>query len=158
MRAVASWHWHPAPSFGTLRSMIGASKLCGFGWLTGALLALALVLALDARADPPALTRGRILFLHCASCHDISAAASPKIGPSLWHIIDRPVAGLEGFRYSTALKTQDFRWDRVHLDRWLADPGAMVPGTSMPFGGIGDPADRQALIDFLAETSSSEPN
>ncbi len=111
--------------------------------LTGELTGVAAVHAGDD------LTRGRILFLRCASCHDIGAAPSAKIGPSLHDVVGRKVASLPGYPYSSALRSQDFDWDAAHLDRWIRNPSEVAPGTVMAFAGIADEADRRALIEFL---------
>jgi cytochrome c len=95
------------------------------------------------------LSRGRILFLRCASCHDIGAASSAKIGPDLRGIVGRKVASLPGYAYSAALRSQDFDWDASHLDRWIRNPNEVAPGTMMAFAGIADEADRRAIIEFL---------
>jgi cytochrome c len=47
------------------------------------------------------------------------------------------------------MKAQDFVWDEAKLDRWLAGPEDVVPGTAMAFGGLPNPADRKAVIDYL---------
>ena len=39
-------------------------------------------------------------------------------------------------------------WDRPTLERYLVDPEAVVPGTTMPFQG-GSAAERAAVIDWL---------
>jgi cytochrome c len=93
--------------------------------------------------------RGKILFLRCASCHDLTTAPSPKIGPNLQGVYGRRVASLEGYKYSAALASADFVWDAAHLDAWLTNPNAVAPGTAMAFAGIPDAADRQALISYL---------
>jgi cytochrome c len=93
--------------------------------------------------------RGRILFLRCASCHDISATASPKIGPNLAGVVGRRAGSLPGYGYSPAMKAQSFVWDEDHLDRWLTKPNDLVPGTAMAFGGVPSKADRDALIAYL---------
>jgi len=95
------------------------------------------------------LSRGRILFLRCASCHDIGASPSAKIGPNLRGIVGRKVASLPGYSYSAALRSQDFEWDAAHLDRWIRNPTQVVPGTMMAFAGIPDESDRRAIIEFL---------
>ena len=40
-------------------------------------------------------------------------------------------------------------WSRERLDAFLANPDAFVPGTTMSFAGISEPAARSKLIDFL---------
>jgi cytochrome c len=95
--------------------------------------------------------RGRLLFLRCASCHDISATASPKIGPNLKGVFGRRAGGLVGYAYSPAMTSQSFVWDQATLDRWLTRPSDVVPGTAMAFGGVASEADRAALIAYLRE-------
>lgn len=102
-----------------------------------------------ASASPP--SRGKLLFLRCASCHDISSAASPKIGPNLAGVYERRAGSLAGYSYSPALASASFKWDAPTLDRWLAKPSDVVPGTAMAFGGISSEADRQALISYLRQ-------
>ncbi len=98
-------------------------------------------------AEP--FARGKILFLRCASCHDISTTTSPKIGPNLMGVVGRKAGGLPGYAYSSAMKRQTFVWDEPHLDLWLASPSALVPGTAMAFAGLPSQADRKAVIDYL---------
>jgi cytochrome c len=93
--------------------------------------------------------RGKILFLRCASCHDVTTMPSAKIGPNLHGVVGRRVASLEGYKYSPALKAADFVWDAPHLDAWLTNPNALAPGTAMAFAGVPDAADRQAIISYL---------
>jgi cytochrome c len=99
--------------------------------------------------------RGKILFLRCASCHDATTSASAKIGPNLRGVVGRQVASLAGYRYSAALKAQNFVWDHAHLDAWLTNPNALVPGTAMAFAGMPDAADREAVIGYLAAQSDA---
>jgi cytochrome c len=103
-----------------------------------------------------ALSRGRILFLKCASCHDVSPSASAtstsaKIGPNLYGVLGRRVAAQQGYPYSKALRAQDFTWDTSHLDQWLTNPNAVAPGTAMAFAGIPDAADRREIIAYLSK-------
>ncbi len=116
------------------------------------LLVSTLVFSLPVRASDE--TRGKILFLRCASCHDISEASSAKIGPNLAQVYERKVASLPGYQYSPALRAQDFLWDSAHLDAWLTNPNSVAPGTMMAFAGLADPADRQAVIAYLRQQSA----
>ncbi len=110
---------------------------------------LAALLGAHAAAAATSGGRGRLLFIRCASCHDISAAASPKIGPNLLGVIGRKAGGLPGYDYSPAMKRQSFTWDEATLDRWLTRPSDLVPGTAMAFAGLPDAADRAAIIAYL---------
>ena len=90
-------------------------------------------------------------YAKCYSCHSLETGRQLE-GPSLHKVVGRPVAAEPGFPYSPAL-TQfaqtNPRWTRELLDRFAADPEALVPGTSMNFHGMSDPAERQVLLDYL---------
>jgi cytochrome c len=93
--------------------------------------------------------RGKLLFLRCASCHDISAAQSMKLGPNLMGVYGRKSGSLPGYRYSAAMQQAHLVWDAPTLDRWLTNPNALVPGTAMAFAGLPGEDDRQAVIAYL---------
>ena len=48
-----------------------------------------------------------------------------------------------------ALKNAKLKWDDATLDKWIAAPMAMVPGTMMSFPGLKDPAKRAEIIAYL---------
>ena len=101
----------------------------------------------ETSAEPAA--RGKLLFLRCASCHDISSSPSAKTGPNLAGVFNRRAGSLPGYAYSSAMKAQTFSWDEPHLGRWLTRPTDLVPGTAMAFAGLPNAADRSALIAYL---------
>ena len=118
--------------------------------IAGVGLALSISLGAHGQSEVPSPARGRVLFLRCASCHDISDQASLKIGPNLKGIVGRVAGSQPGFAYSAAMKSKSFTWTPAMLDRWLIQPDAVVPGTIMAFEGMPNEADRKALIAFLA--------
>jgi cytochrome c len=124
--------------------MSGPSKRIG---LVIAAVCAEILLAGPAGAQSAA--RGRILFLRCSSCHDISSGPSPKIGPNLKDVVGRRAGSLPGYTYSSAMKAQTFVWDPEHLNLWLQNPSALVPGTAMAFAGLPSETDRQAVIAYL---------
>ncbi len=107
------------------------------------------------RAEPAATEqaalRGKILFLRCASCHELVPSGIKRIGPSLKGVVGRKAGSLADFPYSPAMKATDFVWDDTMLDRWLEKPGAVVPGTAMAFAGLPNEVDRQAVIAYLRQ-------
>ena len=113
-------------------------------------------------AESPALKRGRILFLQCTACHDLTAAQQAasatasiqKVGPSLQGVIGRRAGSLGNFAYSAALRDSRLNWDEATLDRWLEKPTALVPGTAMVYVGMPRAVDRQVLIAYLASVKS----
>jgi len=106
--------------------------------------------AAAASASPEQLRRGQRLFLRCSACHDLTDATVARIGPNLSGVVGRKAGTLADYHYSAALKNSSLVWDAATLDRWLTDPAALVPGTAMAFGGLPNPADRQAIIAYLA--------
>jgi cytochrome c len=112
---------------------------------------LALALTAHAMEPAPSAARGRLQFLRCASCHDISSTPSAKIGPNLKGVYGRKAGSLAGYSYSPAMKAADFTWDEAHLDRWLTQPTSLVPGTAMAFAGVPSAADRAAIIAYLRD-------
>jgi cytochrome c len=71
-------------------------------------------------------------------------------GPSLANLWGKRVATISDFgRYTDALKKTEIVWDENTLYAWVADPQAMVPGTTMTFRGVQNDETRANLIAFL---------
>lgn len=105
-----------------------------------------------ASASAPA-SAGERAFQKCYSCHALGDTDEGAQGPSLKGILDRPVARWPGYEYSPALRAyanQQPRWTREALDAFLADPQGVIPDNEMGFFGLSNPAERAALIDYLA--------
>jgi cytochrome c len=79
------------------------------------------------------------------------------LGPNLYGVFGRPAASQPAYLYSRPLRESGLVWDAATLDRWLADPRAVVPGNRMTFSGERDPEKRKALIAFLRLRSASRP-
>lgn len=91
---------------------------------------------------------GKAAFQTCAMCHSDKPGVS-RLGPSLTGIFGQSSAQAGGFRYSAALSAAKLKWDRKTIDAFIARPRAVVPGTSMAYPGISDPAKRGLIIDYL---------
>ena len=98
-------------------------------------------MAQDARA-------GTVVYRRCAACH--TTTGRPSIGPPLNGVVGRTAGTVPRFAYSKAMAAGRIVWDRAALDRFLARPQGVVPGTKMGFAGISNPKDRQDLIAYLA--------
>ncbi len=114
--------------------------------IAAALLALAVSAPAHAAGDPAA---GKAVFGKCSICHS-AAAGKTAIGPSLFGVVGRKSASVEGFSYSAPMKASDKTWDEATLDTYLTNPKAMVPGTKMVFPGLSKPEDRANVIAYLA--------
>jgi len=106
-------------------------------------------LAADAAPTEAQLKRGKLLFMQCQACHQLKAGAPSVLGPNLNGLIGRKAATAPGYNYSPALKKANLSWDTATLDKWLARPGALVPGNTMAFAGLPKAEDRAALIAWL---------
>jgi cytochrome c len=53
--------------------------------------------------------------------------------------------------YSSALKNSGLTWDAATLDKWLANPAGLVPGTRMAgFPGLSSETQRADVIAYLS--------
>jgi len=85
----------------------------------------------------------------CLSCHAFRPGEPELEGPPLWGVVGRTVASEEGYQYSDALRQKGGTWTRERLDRWIAGPATVTPGTKMTLGGVRNAADRKVVLDFL---------
>jgi cytochrome c len=93
--------------------------------------------------------RGAKLFDQCMACHSVEPSEH-QTGPSLAHVWNDKAATVEGFmRYSAALRRSGITWNEAMLDKWLANPAQLVPGTTMTFPGVQDSQARQDLVAYL---------
>ena len=100
--------------------------------------------------------RGVKVFQACAACHSIAPGVQ-MTGPSLANVWGRKAGALSGFpRYSEPLKHANIVWNETTLDRWLTNPEALVPGTTMTFPGIPDRQARQDVIAYLHSVSEGK--
>ncbi|MCB1527974.1 MAG: c-type cytochrome [Hyphomicrobiaceae bacterium] len=88
---------------------------------------------------------------NCRTCHSINEGDN-RLGPNLHQIIGRKSGSADGYNYSSAMKRANLTWDETTLDKFIANPDAVVPGHNMkPYPGIDDTAQRQAILAYLAE-------
>src|SRR5581483_5472978 len=104
-------------------------------------------------AESPAgdAAHGRTLFQQsCAVCHatGLPGAAPTGQGPLLAGVVGRRAGSLPNFGYTPALTGSRLTWDAATLDKFLANPPALVPGTNMVIA-VPAAGDRSDLIAFL---------
>lgn len=88
---------------------------------------------------------------HCRTCHSTDVG-DHRLGPSLGGIVGKQAGAQQGYAYSSALSKADFVWTPERLDRFIADPDAVVRGNKMnPYSGIADKAVRGAIVTHLRE-------
>lgn len=100
-----------------------------------------------AAGDPKA--GAEVFQSQCAMCHSM-APGQVGIGPSLGGIADQKAASQAGYDYSPALKSAGLVWNAATLDKWLAGPQSLVPGTKMPYMGLPDATQRADVEAYLA--------
>jgi cytochrome c len=116
---------------------------------------LALLAALVSGVAPaaaPAVDGGALFRQRCQGCHSVTPGQTSPLAPNLAGVVGRK-AGSTGFNYSPALKSANLVWSRANIDRFLAGPGKLVPGTRMVIF-IPDPKQRAAIVDYLAHTGT----
>ena len=93
--------------------------------------------------------KGARVFRKCTACHKLEDGANGT-GPSLYGIVDRPVASVNGFTgYSGAMQAHGGNWTPEVLDAFLTKPSNYISGTSMSFAGLKKPQDRADVIAYL---------
>lgn len=119
------------------------------------LAAVALVaLSAPASAEGDA-TKGKAAFAKCGICHQIGPGAATLVGPELNGIVGRKAASVADYTlYSAGMKklgADGFIWTEEHIDKWIADPKAMIPDSPMAlaFPGIPDAGERADIIAYL---------
>ena len=113
------------------------------------LASLALVAALPVQPAAAAAdaAHGAQVYKTCALCHSFEKNGA---GPKHAGLIGRTAGTVPDYRYSVALQKSGIVWTAETLDKWLADPQAMVPGTKM-FFAVDSAQDRADVIEFLKE-------
>ncbi len=79
------------------------------------------------------LEQGKRVYNKCAACHSLQSGVH-MMGPSLHGLVERKAGAAEGFLYSVAMEQSGM---------------AYIAGTSMPFGGLKNDKDREAVICYL---------
>ena len=94
---------------------------------------------------------GQIAFNNaCRTCHT-PREGDNRLGPSLHGVIGRKAGSLPSYNnYSESMKKADIVWDKNTLDRFIANPDAVLPDNNMkPYGGIASAEERAKIIAFL---------
>jgi cytochrome c len=94
--------------------------------------------------------KGEEIYSRCAGCHSLNF---DRVGPRHCGLIGRKAGSVEGFEYSEAMKRSGIVWNEKTLDRFLANPTKVVPGTTMTYAGVDDPRERADLVAYLRTAS-----
>ena len=112
----------------------------------------AVVLILAATPVAAQENDGRLLFNNaCRTCHSVKDGDN-RLGPNLHGIVGRKSGSLKNYGYSDSMAKSDLVWDKPTLDRFIANPEAVVRGNAMqPYGGIASAEDRVKIIAYLEQ-------
>ena len=105
-------------------------------------------LALLPAASPQSQVGANLFKQRCQACHSVVPGAASPLAPNLRGIVGRKAAAAT-FNSSPALKASKITWTKQTLDKFLAAPGKMVPGTRMVIA-VTDAKQRTELINYLA--------
>lgn len=101
-------------------------------------------------AAPP---DGAKLFRNqCATCHTLNASEPKRQGPTLEHVYDRKIGSIEDYKYTAGYRESDEKWTAENLDKYLTNPAAMFPGSTMAYRQA-NATTRQAIIAYLKDQS-----
>ena len=95
---------------------------------------------------------GEAIYERCVACH---ALAYDRTGPRHCGLFGRRAGSVQGFAYSAAMKRSKIVWNEETLDRFLASPLTVVPGTAMGYAGVTDAKERADLIAYLKQANGS---
>ena len=99
-----------------------------------------------AAGDP---VQGKAVFARCAICHNVEKDGGNGVGPNLFGITGRKAATVDGFNYSGPMKASGIVWTDDNLEKWVAGPAKMMPGTKMAFAGITSKGQVADVIAYL---------
>ena len=136
----------PAPSAS------GAAATPGPAAASGATVASGAAAASGSAALLGDAARGERIYDRCQACH---ALAYDRTGPRHCGLFGRKAGSVPGFPYSDAMKRSGIVWNAQTLDRFLADPTGVVPGTAMGYAGVKDAKERADLIAYLEQANRS---
>ena len=98
---------------------------------------------------------GQKVFKKCSACHSVKKGGKNKIGPALYNVFGRNMAGLEDYKYSKALIAFGKSWTFQEMNSFLIKPTTYIKGTKMAFAGLKQDKDRASVILFMNQNSDN---
>ena len=101
------------------------------------------------------IAHGEKVFKKCSACHSIEAGGGNKIGPALYNVVGRKIAGVGDYKYSKALVEYKKNWSFEELNGFLIKPQKWIKGTKMAYAGLRKEKDRASVILYLNKYSDN---
>jgi cytochrome c len=97
-----------------------------------------------------AASGGDVLFKQrCAMCHSVAKGKTSGVGPNLAGVVGRKSGMASDYAYSAGMKKANLVWNTANLDRFMAAPAKVVPGTKMVIA-VSDAKQRATVVAYLA--------
>ncbi len=93
---------------------------------------------------------GARLAAACAACHSFGKGDANQIGPNLWGVIGRPVAGVGTYNYSERLMRESGIWTPASLEAFFTEKKEFDQGSHMAFRRLARVEDRRGIIAWLS--------
>ena len=108
--------------------------------------------------DPNLVKEGEKVFKKCKACHRIGLDAKNGTGPHLNNIFGRVAGELRDYKkYSKNIKKlgqEGLIWNNETLISFLENPKKYIKGTKMNFKGIKKSDELDALVEYLAASTT----
>lgn len=97
--------------------------------------------------DPSIAARGAKVSNKCIACHALDSREN-GVGPHLVGIMGRTAGGIDGYRYSDAMKSSKVVWDASTLKQFLMGPQQFIAGTNMGISPLTE-GEADELVTYL---------
>lgn len=94
----------------------------------------------------------------CGACHNFEQGSGSKAGPTLYGIVNRPIASTGGFSYSSSLVEKaktDKEWSFDALNAFILNPKGYASNTKMAYAGEKNDGRRGDILAYLRSLAAS---
>jgi cytochrome c len=111
----------------------------------------ALIAALSVPAMAQDAQKGKTVFSVCLACHTIGPGAQNKIGPELNGLDGRHSGSVPGVKYTKDYTDPGVVWNKETFEKYIKNPRAMMPDTTMIFPGIQNDQEINDLWAYISQ-------